>query len=141
MISTAVSKIFECAIAKQVFSSAECEKFQFGFKAHYSTGLCTHVFKRTVDYYINRGSQVFTCFIDFTKAFDCVNYWKLFNKLLDDNINISVDNILASWYSTQEICIRWLSELSNFFTLGNGAQLGWHIVTIPVQAIHLRSAG
>jgi len=31
----------------------------------------------------------------FAKALDCVNYWKLFNKLLADNINISVANILA----------------------------------------------
>ena len=83
-ISTSLSKLFESAIAKQVFTSADCEKHQFGFKAHHSTGLCT--FKQTVDYYANRGSHVFACFIDYTKAFDCVNYWKLFNKLLDDKI-------------------------------------------------------
>jgi len=27
---------------------------------------------------------MFSCFIDFTKAFDKVNHWKLFLKLLDD---------------------------------------------------------
>ena len=30
------------------------------------------------------GCHVFCAFIDFTKAFDRVNYWKLFNKLLGD---------------------------------------------------------
>ena len=35
-----------------------------------------------------RGSYVFTCFIDFTKAFDRINYWKLFCKLLDDELSI-----------------------------------------------------
>jgi len=37
-ISTSLSKLFESAIAKQVFTSADCEKHQFGFKAHHSTG-------------------------------------------------------------------------------------------------------
>jgi len=32
------------------------------------------------------------CFIDF-KAFDSVNYWKLFQKLLDDSVNYFVANL------------------------------------------------
>jgi len=40
----------------------------------------------TTQHYVNRGSHVFACFVDYTKAFDCVNYWKLFNKLLDDKV-------------------------------------------------------
>ena len=73
-----------------VFSSSEIEKYQFGFKSEHSTGICTDVFKQTVDYYVNRGSHVFACFIDFKKAFDYVNYWKLFTKLLQDNIDSNV---------------------------------------------------
>ena len=69
-ISTSLSKLFESVIAKQVFTYyADSEKHQFGFKAHHSTGLCTQVFKQTVDYYVNRGSHVFACFVDYTKAF------------------------------------------------------------------------
>jgi len=47
-ISNALSKLFESVIAKQVFTYADCEKHQFGFKAHHSTGICTQVFKQTV---------------------------------------------------------------------------------------------
>jgi len=43
-ISTALSKLFESVIAKQVFTYADCEKHQFGFEANHSTGLCTQVF-------------------------------------------------------------------------------------------------
>ena len=43
--------------------------------------------------------------IDFSKAFRCVNFWKLFNKLLDDMVDISVVKILTHWYSQQEVCI------------------------------------
>ena len=78
----------------------------------------------TVEYYVNRGSHVFASFIDFSKAFDCVNYWKLFNKLLDDMIDINVVKILTHWYSQQEVCVRWLSALSSFFFIGNGTRQG-----------------
>jgi len=53
-----------------------------------------------------------------------VNYWKLFNKLLDDKIDINVVNVLCYWYTKQELCIRWLNSISSFFTIGNGTRQG-----------------
>jgi len=97
--------------------------YQFGFKAGHSTALCTSAFKRTVEYYRDRGS-LFTCFVDITKAFDSVNYWKLFNKLLDDGIDVAIVTILAFWYSNQKICVRWQNTLSKYFTIGNGIRQG-----------------
>ena len=35
---------------------------------------------------------MFACFIDFSKAFDRVSYWKLFHKLLDDNVDNNNNN-------------------------------------------------
>jgi len=43
-ISTAMSKLLESVITVSVFSSSEIEKYQFGFKAEHSTGICTNVF-------------------------------------------------------------------------------------------------
>jgi len=51
--------------------------------------------KSVVDYYTRQGSHAFLCFVDFSKAFDKVNYWKLFQKLLDNNVNVSVVALLA----------------------------------------------
>ena len=76
---------------------------------HHSTGLCTNVHKQTVEYHRNRGSHVFVCFVDFHKAFDSVNYWKLFQKLLDDRVNCNIIRILSFWYSSQESFVRWCS--------------------------------
>ena len=72
-----MSKIFESVTADQVFTTDEIDKYQFGLKANHSTAMCISVFKQTVDYYRNHGSHVFACFVDFVKAFDYVNYWKL----------------------------------------------------------------
>ena len=55
----------------------------------------------------SRGSRVFTCFVDFRKAFDTVNYWWLFQKLLHDGVNKFVVRLLAYWYCNQEARIRW----------------------------------
>jgi hypothetical protein len=65
---------------------AEHDMYQFGFKSGHSTTLCTDVLKKVIKYYSTRGSHVFACFIDLFKAFDKVNYWKLFHKLLNDNL-------------------------------------------------------
>ena len=66
-ISTVFSKLFQGVIEKFLHSSTFIVNYQFGFKRGLSTGLCTSVFKQTVDYYINRGSHVFTCFVDLKK--------------------------------------------------------------------------
>ena len=102
----------------------EADDYQFGFTAGHSTSLCTYALKRTVDYYTDRGSHVFACFIDFSKAFDKVNYWKLFLKLLDDKCNVNVVKLLAYWYSHQEACVRWRNSVSQFFSIGNGTRQG-----------------
>ena len=98
-VSNAETKILESIILSMVTSSACEDKYQFGFKAGHSTLLCTGVLKQTVSYYVNRGSHVLACFVDFSKAFDRVNYWKLFHQLLDDGIPASIVKCLAYWYS------------------------------------------
>jgi len=67
---------------------------------------------------------VFVSFLDYSKAFDKVNYWKLFNKLLDDKIDASIVRLLSYWYSKQQACVRWHGCQSQSFTIGNGTRQG-----------------
>ena len=78
-ISNVDTKILEKVILDRVARYTDHDKYQFGFKAGHSTTLGAGVVKQTVDYYVSRGSHVFACFVDFRKAFDNVNCWKLFN--------------------------------------------------------------
>jgi len=94
-LANAQTKIFETVILRHINDAVDCDMYQFGFKKGLSTGLCTSVVKRTVDYYLNRGSYVFTCLIDFQKAFDRVNYWKLFAQMLDDGSDACFMKLLA----------------------------------------------
>jgi len=46
-----------------------------------------------------------------------VNYWKLFTKLLDDNIAVDLVALLAYWYSHQQMenrCFPDMLENSHF---------------------------
>ena len=102
-LSNTISKIFESAIVNELNIDIQLDYNQFGFKPGHSTALCTNVFKNTVNYFVDRGSHVFACFVDFSKAFDCVNYWKLFKMLLDDKVNSNIVGVLAFWYSHQQV--------------------------------------
>lgn len=111
-------------IAPHLYADANSDGSQFGFKSGHSTSLCTGVFKRVIDHYIKRGSHVFICFIDFSKAFDMVNYWKLLNKLLDDNVDCNIIRVLAFWFTKQVASVRWHSAFSKPFYIGNGTRQG-----------------
>lgn len=123
-ISSPVSKVLESIILKRIESQNDQDDYQFGFKKSHSTLSCTYLLKNTVDYYSNRGSHVFACFIDFNKAFDRVNYWQLFCKLLDQGMPRKIVYLLAFWYRNQRMCIKWQNVTSCHFNIGNGVRQG-----------------
>ena len=123
-LSNAITKILESILLAYVNDKSAVVDSQFGFKPGHSTSLCTHSFKYIVDYYTNRGSHVFVCFADCTKAFDRVNYWKLFKQLLDDGLSASIVSLLAFWYSHQHVSVQWRKAVSSSFSVGNGTRQG-----------------
>ena len=123
-ISSTLSKVFESVVLNDLTTVAEGDEMQYGFKPGLSTGTCTNVLKTTVNYYTTRGSHIFCCFVDFSKAFDRVNYWQLFSKLLSDGVNSKLIRLLSYWYSHQQMCVRWHNKLSGSFTVSNGTRQG-----------------
>jgi len=124
MISNAITKLLEFVLYDKLVTASSEDVYQFGFKAKHSTGLCAGILKRTISYYTDRGSLVFCAFIDFSKAFDRVNYWHLFNKLLDDNVSLDVVRLLAFWYSHQNVVVHWHNTISKSFAIHNGTRQG-----------------
>ena len=51
---------------------------QFGYKKGHSTTMCTLIYKEIINQYINNGTDVYSCLLDASKAFDRVHYGKLF---------------------------------------------------------------
>ena len=124
-LSNVDTKILERLLLSKTKESVSVgDKYQFGFKAGHSTSVCTGVVKKVINYYIDNGSHVFACFVDLTKAFDRVNYWKLFNQLISDGVNVYIVKLLAYWYVNQKVSVRWLSTRSESFRVGNGTKQG-----------------
>ena len=82
-IVTACSKLFESILLDIIDEYLITSDNQFGFKKKHSTDLCIFTLKSVIDYYKNSRSPVFSCFLDASKAFDRVNHWTLFKKLID----------------------------------------------------------
>ena len=122
-ISNSMSKLFESVILNEIIAEAVGDEFQYGFKPGVSTAMCTKVLKTTIDYYNSRDSHVFCCFVDYSKAFDFVNYWQLFSKLLKDGVNSKIVCLLATGIVISR-CVCWGNTFSNFFSVSNGTRPG-----------------
>jgi hypothetical protein len=100
-----------------------CDR-QFGFKPKSSTNLCTMILKETIAYYVENQSPVFCTFLDASKAFDKVNYCKLFNLLLKRDLPVLIIRILANMYTSNFVCISWGGTTTDYFSVINGVKQG-----------------
>ena len=123
-LTSVMSKVLEAIFLLQYddFLSTKCN--QFGFKKGLSTDLCAFSFKQVIDYYNSKGSPVFICYLDASKAFDRINFWILFKKLLDRGLPNIVVRILIYWYCNQRFIVRWGTSLSEPFKASNGVRQG-----------------
>ena len=60
----------------------------------------------TVVCYKSQSSSVYVCFMDASNAFDRVNHWTLFKKLIDRGMPDVFVRLLVYWYRTQNACVR-----------------------------------
>ena len=81
--------------------------------------------KSVSKYYTQQHSPSYICFLDASKAFDKINHFKLFQKVLDRKTPIIIVRILLFWYSKQTVCIKWGRSISGFFfCISNGVRQG-----------------
>ena len=104
---TAASKIFELCISVILEDYLLTHDQEFGFKSKHSTDVCIFTVKSVSKYYTQQHSPSYICFLDASKAFDKINHFKLFRKLLDRKTPIVIERILLFWYSKQTLCIKW----------------------------------
>ena len=119
-----MSKILEVIVLGVIETMICTYDNQFGFKKGHGTDLAVYALKNTIEYYKSYNSPVFVCFMDASKAFDRVNYWSLFHKLIERNVPMLFVRLLAYWYQYQMVMIRWESAISPSFTVTNGVRQG-----------------
>ena len=74
--------------------------------------------------YRSLNSNVYSCFLDASKAFDRVNHSKLFDTLRKRDVPMYIIIILAFWYSTQTMYVPWNNVTSSGFRVSNGVRQG-----------------
>ena len=62
--------------------------------------------------------------MDASKAFDRVNHWTLFKKMIDSGMPPIFVRLIVTWYCEQHACVRWGSTLSPKFNVSNGVRQG-----------------
>ena len=123
-ITCIVSKVFEVLILTRYHDTFKTSDNQFGFKDKMSTELCIYTLKQVTEYYVQHDSAMYICFLDASKAFDKINHWLLFRKLIDRHVPSIIVRILMVWYVRQNFYVRWSNSTSSSFTVTNGVRQG-----------------
>ena len=123
-IGTGMAKILDIVILNQQKDKLSTSNLQFGFKEKSSTTMCTFMALETIERYNNSGSEVHVVLLDASKAFDRVDYIKLFNKLLDRGMCPLTVRLLLTMYTKQKLQVKWNNHISNTFDVTNGVRQG-----------------
>ena len=123
-ISSLILKVFDNCLLLLFGELLSNDALQFGFQKGCLTVQCTWAVQETISHYLRSGSDVFCCLLDFSKAFDKVNFAQLFGKLVDRAVPAIVLRLVMFIYLNQSCYIRWNSAESATFMVKNGVRQG-----------------
>jgi retron-type reverse transcriptase len=123
-ISPVLSKLFEQCVLDRYSDYFGTSDHQFGFKKHTSCSHVVYSVRNVIDHYVSNGSTVNVCSLDLSKAFDRMNHYVLFTKLIERKLPYKILHILEKWFTMSETCVRWGDHYSLFYKLLAGVRQG-----------------
>ena len=69
-------------------------------------------------------TELGVCFIDYSKAFDCVSHQQLWKALADMNFNPTIGSLIRHLYEDQEATVRVDNGFSDWFPVKKGVRQG-----------------
>ena len=123
-VSPIISKIFEFCLLNRFEKYLRSSNYQFGFKKKIGCNHAHYTLQKTVEYFIAGDSTVNLCSIDVSKAFDKLNRYTLFTKLMARNCPTNFISTLECWYDKSYTCIKWGNCYSRPVCLPNGIRQG-----------------
>ena len=123
-ISSLILKVFDWIIILLFGESLGLDDLQFSCQKNCSTTMCTWMVIEGISYFIRNGSEVFTCTMDMTKAFDMVRHSVLFGKLINQNLSAIFSRLLMRMYTLQYANVCWNGKRSHCFKMNNGVKQG-----------------
>ena len=76
--------------------------------------------------------NIYLCFIDYAKAFDCVDHSKLWKSLMDIGIPDHLTCLLRNLYAGQEATVRTGHGKTDWFQIGKKSMSRLYIVTLLI---------
>ena len=92
----------------------------------HSKSKCRYVYstRRIVESIIKGGNTANLCSIDVSKAFDKVNHFGLYLKLIKRRIPVELLAVFENWLSGCFACVRWNGAWSQMFGVSFGVRQG-----------------
>ena len=77
-----------------------------------------------IGYFNDRGSNVYVAGLDVAYAFDTVNHYEIFIKLINVHVPLCALNTLVNWYGTWSGSVRWAGIQSQELSIRSGVKEG-----------------
>ena len=105
-------------------------------QAHFRNGRGTRDQFANICWIIKKAREfqksIFFCFIDYAKAFDCVDHKKLWKILKEMGIPAHLTCLLRNLYAGQEATVRTGHGTADWFQIGKGSMSRLYIVTLLI---------
>ena len=130
-ITSCMSKYFTLILNQRLDTFFEnndiLNKEQIGFKKGCRTSDHIFVLKTLIDQYKKNKIPLFSCFVDFSKAFDTVWRDGLYYKMLKVGVSSKMTQILKSMYNNVKSQIKVNTNLSKKIEILNGTRQGCNL--------------
>lgn len=123
-LQSSLCKLLDIIILDKESEKLKTSEIQIGFKENMSTDIAAAIVKDTIDYYKSRGGTVYCVSLDASKAFDRVDFCKLFRLLLERNVNPVIIRLLINMYTNQKNRVQYNQSHSEVFDIANGVKQG-----------------
>ena len=123
-MSSISSKIFEAALLAKFSDYLLTDSHQFGFKKGTGRSDALFTFRHTIEHFNQHRSNVYTCFLDSTKAFDRVVHSGLISKLFAWKVPLTLLYVLLHWYRDLRCTVKWSDSFSPEFQILAGVRQG-----------------
>ena len=98
---------------------------QFGFRENRRTIDCIFILNTLIESTLSKHNTLYVCYVDFKKAFDCVDHSLLWTKLINLGISHKILAILQSMYAAAASCIKISKyEVTDQFPCQKGVRQG-----------------